>query len=61
MGGYRVTHVEVRNGPSWIDSSSDHLEKLVGTDSVPHACKEKHREWRDNRTRDKCYDVRPNG
>lgn len=54
------THVKVRNGPSWVDGSSDHLENLVGSNSAAHTCKKKRREWRDDRAADKGYDVRPN-
>src|SRR5882757_3342085 len=64
-GGYgkwkSITYVEVRDGPSWIDGTSNHLEKLVGGDSVAHACNKECREWRYDRTRDDGDNVRPNG
>jgi hypothetical protein len=55
------THIKVRNGPSWVDGSSNHLEKLVGSNPVAQTCKKERREWRDDRARDQRYDVRPNG
>ena len=57
----KSTHIKVRNGPSWVDCSSNHLENLVGSNSVAQTCKKKRREWRDDRARDQGYDVRPNG
>jgi hypothetical protein len=60
-GGHQVTYVEVRDGSSWIDGPSDHLKKLIRSNSVPHPCNKECREWRNDRTRDECYNVRPNG
>lgn len=60
-GIIKSTHIKVCNGPSWVDGSSDHLEKLVGCNSVAQTCKKKRREWCDYRATDKGYDVRPNG
>ena len=57
----KSTHIKVRNRPSWVDGPSNHLEKLVGNDSVAQRCKKERREWRDDRARDEGYDVRPNG
>src|SRR6266849_5975497 len=60
MGGMS-THVKVRNGPSWVDGSRNHLEKLVGSNSAAQTCIKKCREWRDDRPGDEGYDVRRNG
>ena len=57
----KSTHVKVRNGPSWVDGSSNHLEKLVGSNSVAQTCNKKRREWCDDRARDEGDDIRPNG
>ncbi len=59
-GGHRDTHVEIRDGPSWIDGASNHLEKLIGCDAISHASIEERREWRDDRTGNQGNDVRPN-
>ena len=61
QGKHQVTYVEVRDGPPWIDGSSNHLENLVRSNSVPHPCNKECREWRNNRTGDERYNVRPNG
>jgi len=56
----KSTHIMVRGDrPSWVDGPSNHLEKLVGNDSVAQRCKKERREWSDDRTRDEGYDVRP--
>jgi hypothetical protein len=61
QGRHQVTYVEVRDGPPWIDGPSNHLENLVRSDSATHPCKKECREWRNNRTGDERYNVRPNG
>jgi hypothetical protein len=37
----KSTHVKVRNGPPWVDGSSNHLEKLVGSNPVAQTCNQK--------------------
>ena len=36
-GGNRDTHVKIRDGLSWIDDPTNHLEKLVNRDAIAHA------------------------
>jgi hypothetical protein len=60
-GGHQVTYVEVRDGSSWINGPRDHLKNLIRSNSIPHPRKKERREWRNNRTGDERYNVRPNG
>src|SRR5258708_7778554 len=59
--GHRITHVEIRNRPSGVDSASDHLEELTSTDTATHTGKKKRRKRSHDRARDERHNVRPHG
>ena len=63
IGSYNTyvvnTYIEVRDGFSRVDSTSDHLHELIRRDTVTQAGEEKVGEGSDESTEDKCDDVGP--
>ena len=52
-------YIEIRNGFSRVDSTSDHLHELIRCDTVAQAGVKKVGEGSDESTEDQCDDVGP--